>query len=187
MPLQPAPAAGLSCEILPGSPAFAQLPRFLRVLLMADGTVTTSLEAFFAEPIRIEAVTQTLTPTTCAVPLLNATAGTELIDRRVRLRGGDSARVYAYAESLLQPAALPPTIRHDILAGRIGIGELLRNTALPSFRELIAMSSEHNGVALFLDARYASAISRTYRIFLEGTPAILITEYFPRALYEETA
>lgn len=184
---QPIPAVNPAREILLGSPAFAQLPRFLRVLLTADGTVTTSLEAYFAEPIRIEAVTQTLTPTVRALPLLNAAAGAELIDRRVRLCGSESARVYAYAESLLQPTALPSAIRQDILAGRIGIGELLRNRALPSFRELVTMGSDDSGAKLFMDARYANAVFRTYRIFLEGIPAILITEYFPRALYEETA
>lgn len=187
MPSQPLAIDNSGSEISPTSPVFAQLPRFLRVLLTADGTVTTSLEAYFAEPISIEAVAQSLAVCAQAVPLLEVVAGTELINRRVYLRGSNSGRVYAYAESLLQPAALPPAIRQDILAGRIGIGELLRNRALPSFRELLTMGTAEDGAALFLDPRYARAVFRTYRIFLERVPAVLITEYFPRALYEETA
>lgn len=174
-------------EIALGSPAFAALPRFLRVLLTADGTVTTSLEAYFAEPIRIEAQAQDVRARTEAEPLLHVAAGAQLIDRRVRLRGGASDRVYAYAESLLRSDALPAAICADILAGHIGIGELLRNRALPSFREIVALGRAHDGAVLFLDARYREAIFRTYRIFIERVPAILITEYFPLALYEEAA
>lgn len=180
------PAAAIAFD----SPAFAALPRFLRVLLTADGTVTTSLEAYFAEPIRIEPETQTLRTHAQAQPLLELPAGTQVIDRRVRLRGGTSNRVYAYAESLLRPDALPTAIRADILAGRIGIGELLRDRALPSFREIVALGARTDGAALFLDPQCpqcCEAIFRTYRIFLDRAPAILITEYFPRALYEEAA
>lgn len=187
MPLHPVPAVNPACEMLLNSPAFAQLPRFLRVLLTADGTVTTSLEAYFAEPIRIEPEAQALRTHAQAEPLLELVAGTQVIDRRVRLRGGTSNRVYAYAESLLRPDALPAAIRADILAGRIGIGELLRDRALPSFREIVTLGTRADGAALFLDPRCGEAIFRTYRIFLDRVPAILITEYFPRALYEETA
>ena len=185
--LDPTSDAKAPQQIAFGSPAFAALPRFLRVLLTADGTVTTSLEAYFAEPIRIEAQAQELRTHTRPEPLLDVAAGAQLIDRRVRLRGDASDRVYAYAESLLRPDALPAAIRADILAGRIGIGELLRNRALPSFREIVALGATHDCAALFLDARYREAIFRTYRIFIERVPAIVITEYFPLALYEEAA
>ena len=187
VPTDAIPTAEAPRAIALGSPAFAALPRFLRVLLTADGTVTTSLEAYFAEPIRIEAEAQDLRTRTEAEPLLDVVAGAQLIDRRVRLRGDASDRVYAYAESLLRPDALPVAIREDILAGRIGIGELLRNRALPSFREIVALGATHDCAALFLDARYRQAIFRTYRIFIERVPAVLITEYFPLALYEEAA
>lgn len=187
-PLSTSPSAEPSARtIAPGSPAFAALPRFLRVLLLADGTVTTSLEAYFAEPIRIEPEAQTLRAHAQAEPLLEVGAGAQLIDRRVRLRGGISNRVYAYAESLLRPDALPEAIRADILAGRIGIGELLRNRALPSFREIVTFGSRSDGATRFQDPGCREALFRTYRIFIERVPAIVITEYFPRALYEEAA
>lgn len=47
------PAREADTERLERSPRFWTLPPFLRVLLITDGTVTQSLEAYFADPIEV--------------------------------------------------------------------------------------------------------------------------------------
>ena len=114
------------------------LPPFLRTLLVADGTVTKSLEAFFWEQIEVENLGQAPARLSEAAPWLNLAAGESVLERRVRLRGMESGRVYAYAQSLIKLEALPEHLRADLQQGRIGIGELLRGCHDP-----VAGGGEH--------------------------------------------
>lgn len=165
--------------------AVDKLPPILRVLLSADGTVTKSIEAYFWEPIDVENLGQGAVRLARALPALELTHGAEVIERRVRLRGRDSGDVYAYAESTLALALLPPKAREDLLARRLGIGELLRERGLETYREILDVGSEDDVQLpeLFGEDAGETLIYRSYRIFLNHRPAILVTEKFPLALY----
>jgi chorismate-pyruvate lyase len=70
------------------------------------------------------------------------------------------------------------------MAGALGIGELIRDCGLETFRELLEMGvsgSTPPGGDVELAA--GSHIHRTYRIVIDGRPAILVTEYFPLAVF----
>ena len=160
------------------------LPPFLRTLLVADGTVTKSLEAYFWEQIDVENLGQATTRLSDAAPWLNLAAGASVLERRVRLRGRESGRVYAYAQSLVQLEALPEHLRIDLQQGRIGIGELLRECGLETYREILDVGQT---VELPLKAVFefdpGDLIYRTYRIVIQHQPAIQITEKFPCSVY----
>jgi len=151
-----------------------RLPPFLRTLLVADGTVTKSLEAFFWEPVVVENLGQSLKPLSQEVFALDLPVGATVLERRVRLLGMESAREFAQAHSLIKLEALPEHLREDLQLGRIGIGELLRERGLETYREILDVGQS---------ASIDDAIYRTYRILIQHQPAILITETFPCALY----
>lgn len=166
--------------------AIDKLPPILRVLLSTDGTVTKSIEGFFWEPIVVENLGQGAVHLARALPALELAHGAEVIERRVRLQGQDSGDVYAYAESTLSLHLLPARAREDLLARRLGIGELLRERGLETYREILDVGSE-SGVhlpELFGDDAGDTLIYRSYRIYLNHRPAILVTEKFPLALYQ---
>jgi chorismate-pyruvate lyase len=148
------------------------LPPFLRTLLVTDGTVTKSLEAFFWEHVDVENLGQSQMHLEQGVPWLEMAAGDTVLQRYVQLRGAESSRIYAYARSLIRLESLPERLRADLLDGRIGIGELLREKGLETYREIL-------DVGRLADER----VYRTYRIVIHHHPAILITEEFPCALY----
>ena len=148
------------------------LPPFLRTLLVTDGTVTKHLEAFFWEQVEVENLGQSETRLERDVDWLEMHAGEAVLHRHVRLHGADSGRVYAHAESLIRLDSLPDKLRADLLQGRIGIGELLREKGLETYREIL-------DVGKLDDER----VYRTYRIVINHHPAILITEEFPCDLY----
>lgn len=155
-----------------------RLPAFLRTLLVADGTVTKSLEAYFWEQVDVQNLGQGTTRLDQDVPALVLSAGDTVLARRVRLCGVESGRDYTHAESLIKLEVLPANLRDDLLAGRIGIGELLRETGLETYREILDVGTTAN------DADFAAeVVYRTYRIVINHQPAILITEKFPCALY----
>lgn len=150
------------------------LPPFLRTLLVADGTVTKSLEAFFWEPIAVENLGQASIQITQNAPALDLLAGAIVLDRRVRLLGMESKREFARAHSLIKMEALPAHLRDDLQQSRIGIGELLRECALETYREILDVGqSDASGEHIY----------RTYRIVIQQQAAIMITEIFPCSVY----
>ena len=151
-----------------------RLPPFLRTLLVADGTVTKSLEAFFWEQVAVENLGQALTQLSQHAPALDLGAGATVLERRVRLIGMESRREFALAHSLIKLEALPTHLRDDLQQGLIGIGELLRERGLETYREILDVGqSDASGESIY----------RTYRIVIQHQAAIMITETFPCSVY----
>jgi chorismate-pyruvate lyase len=164
---------------------FEALPPFLRTLIVTDGTVTKSLEAYFWEPVTVENLGQETAASHDDIGWLGIKRGDTALRREVRLRGGQTGCVYAYANSLLRLEALPRQVCADLLAGRIGIGEILRERGLETYRELLDIGRER-GTPLedACDAgQHDEWVYRTYRVLLSHEPSMLITEKFPYQLY----
>ncbi len=168
----------------------ASLPPFLRVLLTTDGTVTSSLQAYFWERVSVDTVEQSQYQLEAPFDSLELQQGQDALRREVQLRGERSGRVYARASSLIRMELLPSEIKDAIVAKRIGVGELLRDCGLETYRKIIAVGvdageededGEGNG------EEEHGAISkeawRSYLIVMDKHPFIHITERFPLALF----
>ena len=164
----------------------ARLPPFVRTLLVTDGTVTKNIEAFFWEPIVVDVLWQERIILHEAKPLIDAAAGEQVLKRIVQLRGEKTRAVYAYATSFLKTDLLPGELTQQLLDGQIGIGEILREVGLETYREIMdfgvetASDNEDQGNG---DFRHDDAIYRTYRIVAGGKPVMQITECFPCKQY----
>jgi chorismate-pyruvate lyase len=171
---------GRDCDNLP----MAALPPFLRTLLVTDGTVTKSLEAFYWEPIEVATVSQAVVQAEDDIGWLDVGKGEEVIGRRVILRGRTSGVLYTRAHSIIRPRLIPETLRARLMAGSLGIGELIRDCGLETYRELLEIGVG-GPVPGMTDTEAAPGvhIHRTYRIVVGGEPAILVTEYFPMAVF----
>ncbi|MFL0810135.1 MAG: chorismate pyruvate-lyase family protein [Agarilytica sp.] len=147
----------------------AELPAFLRVLITTDGTVTSSLEAYFWEPVTVETKRQVPLVLAQAEPAINAAAGDEVLLRQVQLRGQYSNTVFVEARSLIRMDLLPENIRADLKKQKLGIGELLRDCELETYREILEVGKDEQ----------CHHVWRKYRIVMEHRPFIQITESFP--------
>ncbi len=159
--------------------AVSRLPPFLRTLLVADGTVTRSLEAYFWEPIDVIQLEQQERQSSEPVPELELEANSRALFRRVELRGRRSGKLYSCAESIIKTTEIPLTWRDELLAGRLGIGTLISDSGMESYREIIGYDLDAAA-----DTGSSAVVSRNYRIFLNRRPTILITESFPLAAYQ---
>ena len=160
---------------------FQEMDPFLRVLLATDGTVTKFLEAYLWEPISVERCLQEETFLKQDEPLLGAKKGESVILRRILLRGVRTGKVYTFAESLIRIHLLEPDIQKGLLEGQLGIGELLRDRRLETYREILEFGKEKAGeeLALYFKIKSDDPIYyRRYRITIKGLPVILITEKF---------
>ena len=167
------------------------LPPLLRTLLVTDGTVTKSLEAYFWEPVKVDTIRLTTVKTDSAVNWLDVGQGENVLLREVHLRGEASGRIYASAFSIVRLSALPDDIRSSLESGKIGIGVLIRDSGIESYREILdiggscrqMMTQQEDAVPPYPDV---DLVSRTYRIIVDHKPVILITESFPLVHFQET-
>lgn len=164
------------------------VPPFLRTLLVTDGTVTKSLEAYFWEPVNVVPTDQGLRKAEYDVPWLKVGHGEDVLTREVKLQGANSHQVYATAFSIIRPRIIPAFFRQRLLRGEIGIGMLIRDSGMESYREVLEIGLEKFPTFHYQEGtdkmQKLNVLFRTYRIVLGGQPAILITERFPKALFE---
>ena len=154
----------------------ADLPPFLRALLVTDGTVTKMLEAYFWEPVAVDTLEQRFESAEAPVPWIDVAVGDRCLIRDARLRGTHSGRGFAEAFSLIRTELIPPDFRRRLIDREIGIGALIRDSGLESYREVL-------DVGLDADGPDGGSVFRTYRIAIARRPVILITEHFPLRLY----
>lgn len=162
------------------------LPAFLRTLLVMDGTVTKSLEAWFWEPVVIQVLGNQKTTSEMPVEALELDAGQTILRREVGLIGKQSGRCYACARSIVALQRLPHHIGEALTDGRIGIGELLREQGFETYREIFDINylTKIDATDSLLEQLSSPIVSRSYCISLKGAPAIVVTEFFPVNRYQ---
>lgn len=163
----------------------SKLPAFLRTLLVADGTVTKSLEAWFWESVKVVPLVNQQTKLSVLEKALKAEKGENILQREVILQGVSSDQIFACARSTVALEQLPDEIGQALKAGKIGIGELFREKGLETYRDIFSI--DHYKLAPKDDALLGllkiNIVSRSYRIWVNGNPAIIVTEYFPVDIY----
>jgi long-chain acyl-CoA synthetase len=173
--------AGDSSSPDPITTTLTTLSPFLRVLLVTDGTVTKSLEAFFWEPIDIALLLHVEDRSDRDCPDLKIQVGDRASRRRVILRGRFTGSAYAFAETLIASDAFPLTFRRMLVEGEMGVGDLLREGRIETYRELVALERPVAGQwAGFLAVDTSARVAlRRYNICHNGRAVIQITEVFP--------
>jgi chorismate-pyruvate lyase len=159
---------------------FKEIHPLLRALLVTDGTVTKFLEAYLWEPIQVQRLMQGDTVLTEDLPWLDLSRGAAVLKRQVLLRGLYTGRIYTFAESYIRTDRLWDGLREELLQGRLGVGELLRDRRMETYRELLTYGREEVGAlasVLGLSPRLP-LLYRSYRIYNKRLPTILITEKF---------
>ena len=158
-----------------------RLSAFQRILLTTDGTVTEILEAQFFEAICIVKLDQDVHQSTAPIASLDLLASVPIMSRKVLLQGEQTGKNYIYAESILVPDRLEATVREDLLSTRKPIGQLMIETRMETYREILACRLEPTGEIgkHFCCPGDAKMICRTYRVFANQRPIMLITEKFP--------
>jgi chorismate-pyruvate lyase len=157
------------------------LSPFLRALLVIDGTVTKFLEAYALEPVTVKRLGQKTRFLDVDHPWLCVAAGERIISRRVMLVGGESGRLYTYAESMIVPGRLPLPVQDSLEKESGGLGKILVDSALETRREGLWYGQERltDMPEPVGDLCEGFFLLRSYRVIAGGVPLMLITERFP--------
>ena len=163
------------------------LSSFQRILLTTDGTVTEILEAFLWEAIQIVKLDQDSIETDTSVPYLDIGPHSPALIRKVILRGKCSHKNYIYAESIVALDRLDERIRQGLTETRKPVGLLMLEARLETFREILSCRHEPaEEIGEYFDvAPDTNLISRTYRVFANRQPFMLITEKFPETAFRD--
>lgn len=163
----------------------AQLSTFQRILLTTDGTVTHILEAYLFEEINVVKLSEKLVGITEDVPHIELKKGTEVIIRKILLRGRISRRNFIYAESIIIPERLEEKFKYELLNTKTPIGKIWFEGKIETFKEIVDSGREPaNVLSNYFGIRPEdNMLFRTYRVFSNKNPTMMITERFPESYF----
>ena len=161
------------------------LSPFQRILLTTDGTLTEILEAYLLEKIQLIKLSEELVKITKSIPALDLDIGTEVMERKILLQGKISLNNFIYAESIIVPERLDTNLKSRLIQSQEPMGRLWLEHKLETFKEIIdsAIETAEDLSEFFNIAREDKMLSRTYRVFSNKKPIIMITEKFPESYF----
>lgn len=184
--LAPAPAKTQGHRHV-GGLSLEGLSSFQRVLLVADGTLTTLLEVYLDEPMRVVKLLEEISikPQLPDVPAFSGKK--QVLERRILLQGGNSGRNWIYAQSFLLPERMAPDFREQLLNSSMPIGKLWLAHKTETFKEIIKARRERAGELArhFAIKEDDSLLSRTYLVYCGQLPVMVITEKFPEQYFQD--
>ncbi|MFN6558741.1 MAG: chorismate--pyruvate lyase family protein [Nostoc sp. ChiSLP01] len=175
----------MSKELLKNHIKPLNLSSFQRILLTTDGTLTEILEAYLLEKIKLVKLSEELIKITKPIPALDLDIGTQVIERKILLQGKISLNNFIYAESIIVPERLDNRLKSRLIESQEPMGRLWLEYKLETFKEIIdsAIETSNDLSEYFNIAREDQMLSRTYRVFSNKKPIIMITEKFPASYF----
>jgi chorismate lyase len=163
-----------------------KLNRELRILIASNGTLTRILGIVADDEIVVQIIEQQLHDGSPAISGLEQLPSGRVLQRRILLKGRSSGHSFVAAESLIAVDLLPPAITTSLTGTERPIGEIMAASSLETFKETAKVWIGHPPDWLVLAGHQNSEkiIARRYRVIAGGHPAIIITEYFLRDVFE---
>jgi len=158
-----------------------KLNLFQRIILTTDGTLTEILEAYLLEKLQVVKLDESMLITTQSILHLELPANQKVISRKILLQGKVSQKNWLYAESIIVLERLEEKFRDGLLKSRIPIGKLWSEHRVETFKEMLALMREPAGEIAehFEMDQQDKLLCRTYRVFSQRRPVMMITEKFP--------
>ena len=152
-----------------------------RLMLVTDGRITDIVQAYSGETVEAVKLSQELISLDRQLPTLKLASKQKVVKRSIVLQGKVSKTNYLYADSVLVLERLDRRIRDDLVFSSKPIGKLLREYKVETFREILDCGIEpaRSLAQYFQIEETADIIFRTYRVSIDRSPVMLITEKFP--------
>lgn len=165
----------------------SSLSTFQRILLTTDGTVTHMLEAYLFEQIQVVKLSEQLISVSQDIEPMELIKGTDVIVRKIFLRGRISRRNFIYAESIVVPERLEENFRKELLETKTPIGKIWLEQRVETFKEIIDSGKEPASelASDFKINPQENILFRTYCVFTNQKPTMMITEKFPESFFRK--
>jgi chorismate-pyruvate lyase len=159
----------------------SSLSTFQRILLTTNGTVTDILEAYLFEQIQLIKLSEKVVDMEDAIPKIEVKKGDKVIEREVLLRGKISRRNFIYANSVVFLENLDERFKNELLNTKTPIGKLWFEQKVQTFKEIMDSGKEpaQELSNYFYIEPEDNLLFRTYCVYSQGKPTMIITEKFP--------
>jgi chorismate-pyruvate lyase len=177
--LPPSPGHWLSGDEFLRSDSADRMDPILRMLLMSDGTVTTSLQALIRTPISVEVFRhKEIRIDQATAEFLTAKPGSDALARDVCLTG--KGRRLVYASSIIVLEGLRGPLLEALLTGEKPLGSLLQESGEPVMRDRlqIACIADPSGIKWIGLGGPGPIWMRRYRMTIPSNSTALIQEQF---------
>ncbi|MDJ0659985.1 MAG: chorismate pyruvate-lyase family protein [Crocosphaera sp.] len=163
----------------------SSLSTFQRILLTTNGTVTDILEAYLFEQIQLIKLSEKLIDIEHDIPNIQVKKGDKVIEREVLLRGKISRRNFIYASSVVLVDNLHERFKNELLTTKTPIGKLWFEQKVENFKEIIDSGKEPaQELANYFNVDpEENVLFRTYVVFSQKKPTMIITEKFPESYF----
>lgn len=161
------------------------LSTFQRVLLTTDGTVTSTLEAYLYEQIKLIKLSEELKEIDHDIQPMQLEKGSKVIKRKILLRGKDSCENFIFAESIIALDRLEENFRNELLNTKTPIGKIWFENKVETFKEFVELG-KHPAKELagyFKIEPEENIISRTYCVSSRQRKTMMISEKFPESYF----
>lgn len=158
---------------------------FQRILLTTNGTVTDILEAYLFEQIQLVKISEELKNTECNFPTIQIEKGDPTIERSILLRGKISRRNFIYAHTVVFVNNLDERFKQELLNTKTPIGKIWGEQRVENFKEIIDSGKEpaQELANYFCIEPEENLLFRTYAVYSQAKPTMIITEKFPESYF----
>jgi chorismate lyase len=165
-----------------------KLNRDLRILIASNGTLTRILGIVANDEIVVQIVEQQVHGMAPRMPGLEQLPSGRVLQRQILLKGRSSGDAFVAAESLIAIDMLPAAITTSLTTTEHPIGEVIEASCLETFKEPAKVwIGQPPGWLALAGYRHSEPriVARRYRVVAGGQPAIIITEYFLRNIFQD--
>lgn len=165
----------------------SELSAFQKILLTANGTVTSMLAAYSSESIQVVKISEKLSNTNLELPSIKLNQEEQVIARKVLLQGKISCRNFLYADSFILINNLEERFRHELFNTNKPIGQIWSEQKVETFKEIINYGKESaNELAIYFNIKpEENVFFRTYSVSSQGKITMIITEKFPESYFHQ--
>lgn len=158
---------------------------FQRILLTTNGTVTDLLEAYLFEPIQLVKISEKLIDTEHSFPTIQIEKGEPTIERSILLRGKSSHQNFIYAHTVVFVNNLDERFKQELLNTNTPIGKLWIEQRVENFKEITDSGKEpaQELANYFCIEADENLLFRTYVVYSQTKPTMIITEKFPESYF----
>lgn len=158
---------------------------FQRILLTTNGTITDILEAYLFEQIQLVKLSENSIDTEHDFPIIHVEKGDPTIERSILLRGKISRRNFIYAHTVVFVNNLDEQFKQELQNTNTSIGKLWLDRRVENFKEITDSGKEpaQELANYFCMEPDENLLFRTYIVYSQAKPTMIITEKFPESYF----
>ena len=159
-----------------------RLSPLTRMLLVADGTVTDAVEAYYFEPCTVVKLGQRRQRLDHPLAPLELRAGAPVLERTIAMRGDESGETRFLAHTSFALARVGRGFVSDLEGTDLSLGDVLRRHMPTARREILGAGIVRKQPRGLLGQWMKTApvwVVRTYILRVRGAAIALVNEYLP--------